>query len=857
MGALTLNPSEDNLYSAVIDSAGRYAYFGTDSSPGYLVKIDLSSFTVASALSPGESNFVSAVIDSAEGFAYFGTDNGPANNSIVKIRLSNFTVVGTLETDSLGLSSAVIDPGTGYAYFGTDTSPGAPGEVLKINLTTFTVATVLVLSHDEDDLSTAVIDAAGGYAYFGNLGHTPISQPPGIVVRIRLSDFTQAGNLTLSQCCMVSSMIDSAGGYAYFGTGGATVDRISLSNFTLAGTLATPSRVSITSAVINSTEGYAWFGTKFNNPAEIFTIRLADFAMVNSLTMNTGESNLGPAVIDPAGAYAYFGTATSPGIVLKVKVGETVVSCVPSPPLGLGADYISSKVVLSWVAPVSIGCPSITGYNVYGGTCGGGKMLLARLGVQLSYNDTHFVANTMRCYTATALNEFGESSPSSPAQVYIPVPRFPPPAPPRTPPPRDVIISGDPNFPPEVIPNSWPNTTICKDTSATFPNATDLTFNIVVNASAGNPLTIIIYGMNETKPNFWCVDVTELFPLHGPADVYISLIAANGTVVYEKWPEYIDPSGFIKDSRTGFPIPGATVTLEACNRPSGSCGTPSPGSYIPSIDPEITDSLGAYDWNVTAGYWRVDATASGYNPGDSPVFHIPPELTNFNVTLTPVNVTVVFNESPIGGGTIECADQTFSSGQTGQFSENSLLTCKATPASNYQFSSWSGLSSGSTNPTTFNVTSGGTLTAIFAAIPKPPIPNFSITVNPDSVRVADGSTGTSSITISPLNGFSSTVTLSIQNAGIACTLSTSTITGGTGSSTVSCSGSPGEYTVTVTATSGEISHSVPAYFSVTATSRITILEVLLYGSIGGVVVGSIIGGIVALGRKRSENRANL
>src|SRR5678815_2714290 len=39
---------------------------------------------------------------------------------------------------------------------------------------------------------------------------------------------------------------------------------------------------------------------------------------VGNLTLNTGEDRLISAVISPSGDYAYFGTQTSPGIIVKV-----------------------------------------------------------------------------------------------------------------------------------------------------------------------------------------------------------------------------------------------------------------------------------------------------------------------------------------------------------------------------------------------------------------------------------------------------------------------------------------------------------------------------------------------------------
>ncbi len=87
-----------------------------------------------------------------------------------------------------------------------------------------------------------------------------------------------------------------------------------------------------------------------------------------------------------------------------------------------------------------------------------------------------------------------------------------------------------------------------------------------------------------------------------------------------------------------------------------------------------------------------------------------------SATPTAPLVTVTFNDAPASSGTITCGTQTFSNGQSGQFPQNSMLTCTASATANQQFSSWSGLATGSANPITFNVGSGGTVIANYGPI---------------------------------------------------------------------------------------------------------------------------------------------
>ena len=74
------------------------------------------------------------MIDPASGFAYFGTDTIPG--IVVKVQLSDFTRVGalTLNPGEDRLLMATIDPAAGYAYFGTHTAPGGVVKVQPVRL---------------------------------------------------------------------------------------------------------------------------------------------------------------------------------------------------------------------------------------------------------------------------------------------------------------------------------------------------------------------------------------------------------------------------------------------------------------------------------------------------------------------------------------------------------------------------------------------------------------------------------------------------------------------------------------------------------------------------------------------------
>ncbi|MBU0479383.1 YncE family protein [bacterium] len=74
------------------------------------------------------------------------------------------------------------------------------------------------------------------------------------------------------------------------------------------------------SAVIDPAGAYAYFGD-WTNVGHVFKVDLATFTHIGTLTLPAGEKRPLSAVIDPTGAYAYFGTYhTFPARVVKVNL---------------------------------------------------------------------------------------------------------------------------------------------------------------------------------------------------------------------------------------------------------------------------------------------------------------------------------------------------------------------------------------------------------------------------------------------------------------------------------------------------------------------------------------------------------
>ncbi|HZQ15610.1 MAG TPA: hypothetical protein VFA82_02440 [Gaiellaceae bacterium] len=111
---------------------------------------------------------------------------------------------------------------------------------------------------------------------------------------------------------------------------------------------------------------------------------------------------------------------------------------------------------------------------------------------------------------------------------------------------------------------------------------------------------------------------------------------------------------------------------------------------------------------------------------------------------------------------------------------------------------------------TISGTSGAThTTTVSLTVQAKPAGDFSISVSPSSARIARTGTSTYRVTITRLNGFTGTVSLSASGFPIGMTGSFSSIVNNVATFTVHASGLPRRrtYTLTITGTSGTLAHS--------------------------------------------------
>jgi len=96
----------------------------------------------------------------------------------------------------------------------------------------------------------------------------------------------------------------------------------------------------------------------------------------------------------------------------------------------------------------------------------------------------------------------------------------------------------------------------------------------------------------------------------------------------------VDPSGFVRSS-TGVPLAHAKVTLQR-EGPASKFTAPLSGEHSvfdPAINPEFSDQLGHYGWNVVPGHYRTTISHPKCASVVSRTVLVPPPVTDLSVAL--------------------------------------------------------------------------------------------------------------------------------------------------------------------------------------------------------------------------------
>jgi HYR domain len=159
---------------------------------------------------------------------------------------------------------------------------------------------------------------------------------------------------------------------------------------------------------------------------------------------------------------------------------------------------------------------------------------------------------------------------------------------------------------------------------------------------------VIRSGTMTEKPfpdnGIYVATLSPLSPHHGLVTVTMTLRCPDGTEGDSSFNMYIDPSGWVLDTRNR-PLIGATVTLYRSSYPTGPFEIVPDGSPMMSPknrnNPDYTDGAGHFGWDTIPGYYVVRAEYEGCVAPDDPsrtyveteVLPVPPEWLDLHLYL--------------------------------------------------------------------------------------------------------------------------------------------------------------------------------------------------------------------------------
>ena len=374
--------------------------------------------------------------------------------------------------------------------------------------------------------------------------------------------------------------------------------------------------------------------------------------------------------------------------------------------------------------------------------------------------------------------------------------------------------------------------------------------NLACNASAAGDYTVTVTGtamiggtsVPHTTTNivFHIVDFSISAGAVTPSPVAAKSTATSTITV-------ANLNGF--SGTVSFTVSTSTPSGLACTAPSSvsgitltstlSCNASDPGDYTVTVtgtSGTLSHPTGNIVFHVSG--FRISAT--------SPAAVTTGQTATSSITITPVNGFT---------GTVNLSDTSLPSGLTcSPISPASLpLASSAVSASLDCHSSQDGTFTVTVIGTSNSLTSQATSSFTFHT------QDITLTSTTPASTTSTQST-TSTITVSPVSGFTGTVTLTVSApTGLTCALDHTTIQG-SGTATLTCSSiTANDYTVTITATGGATPHTTTQTFHVSAPTSpaapaptiLGLTPLLFYGIVGGAILVIVIGGITVVIRRKS------
>jgi len=377
-------------------------------------------------------------------------------------------------------------------------------------------------------------------------------------------------------------------------------------------------------------------------------------------------------------------------------------------------------------------------------------------------------------------------------------------------------------------------------------------------------------GDEFTKVSFWpkldIIGVDGYFPLTNHADPTLAQLVNAWTIPADNKNGFA-PATALKNFQASVINAQTNTTMPLIFTEIGYTSTAgtneAPYNYTPTGTFDPTEQANCYQaffevfsqqssWMKGVFWWDWSVSAPGANDtGYSPQNKLAGDVLAYwyggqNFTLAPTastlsvtqgsNATDTITVTPADGftGTVTLAATGLPAGVTAAFATN-----PATSTSVLTLTAGSTATTGAATVTVTGTSATGTLTTfttIALTITASSAPSFTLSASPGSVTVIQGNSNTSTVTVNPVDGFTSAVTLAATGlpTGVTAAFATNPTTGSSVLTlTAGSTATAGPATVTITGTSGALTASttialtvnVPPSFTLSASpGSVTVIQ---------------------------------
>lgn len=280
-----------NLYASTSFNLAPYG------NTGRIYRIDLTNFVETDYLSfaSGEGGIGEMFSDGTNIYCYVFDFSTPGTYpggvaAIIKVNIQTFTKTAKLQLGAFPgtTPTSIFSDGT-FLYIGLLTTPGT---IVKIDISTFTITSTLVLNAGSNIPTSMFGDESFLYAGCGLAADTKV------IAKVDLGTFTQVGTLTIGLPAVAtqinSTFADSRFLYIIVRGAGVTtysIQKIDLETFTLSSTISAAAGIILDQLFADATFLYVGSGDGVN-PATVKKIDLATFTEISSFVLSAGQTTI-------------------------------------------------------------------------------------------------------------------------------------------------------------------------------------------------------------------------------------------------------------------------------------------------------------------------------------------------------------------------------------------------------------------------------------------------------------------------------------------------------------------------------------------------------------------------------------